>query len=342
MPTDLAQFVHATVSQPEWLAHRYDAPRDAFQMIQVDRTTRAGVPFLTDEHLGTPALRAFRRADLPARSSAPMHFVFHSAYCCSTLLARSLDVPGVATALKEPQLLNDMVGWRHRGATPAHIRPVLDQALTLLARPFEEGESVIVKPSNVVNALIGGMLSLRPQANALLLYAPLRVFVASIARKGMWGRLWVRDLLAKQLADGIVDLGFASGDYLLHTDLQAAAVGWLAQQALFTRLATAMPHRVRLLNSEVLVSQPTRSIDAVARLFELPLGEESIATIVENNFARDAKTGAAFEAGRRSQDQADGLALHRDEIEKVVVWACAVAEQAGVEVDPPAALHLSL
>ncbi|WP_298809631.1 hypothetical protein [uncultured Sphingomonas sp.] len=341
MPTDLTQFVHATMAQAEWLAHRYDAPRDAFQMIQVNRATRAAVPFLTDEHLGTPALRAFRRADLPVQPSAPMHFIFHSAYCCSTLLARSLDVPGAATALKEPQVLNDMVGWRHRGATPAHIRPVLDQALALLARPFCDGESVIVKPSNVVNALIGGMLSLRPQSRAVLLYAPLPVFVASIARKGMWGRLWVRDLLAKQLADGIIDLGFLPGDYLLHTDLQAAAVGWLAQQALFTRLATAMPNRVRLLNSEVLVSDPVRSIDAVARLFELPLGPNAIATVVKGNFARDAKTGVAFEAGRRSQDQANGLAAHQDEIEKVVAWARAVAERVGLQVDPPVALHLS-
>ncbi|MBW6522025.1 hypothetical protein KZ810_00800 [Sphingomonas sp. RHCKR47] len=342
MTTNLDQFVRSTISQAEWLVHRYDAPRDAFQMIQVDRATRAGIPFLVDEHLGTPSLRAFRRADLPACSTAPMHFIFHSAYCCSTLLARSLDVPGVATTLKEPQVLNDMVGWRHRGATPAQIRPVLDQSLALLARPFEDAESVIVKPSNVVNALIGGMLSLRTDAHALLMYAPLPVFVASIARKGMWGRLWVRDLLKKQLADGIVDLGFSPGDYLLHTDLQAAAVGWLAQQALFTRLATAMPHRVRLLSSEVLVSQPARSIDAVAKLFGLRLEEKSVAALVADNFTRDAKTGAAFEVGRRSQDQADGLALHRDEIEKVVVWAHAVAEAAGVAIAPPAALHLSL
>ena len=35
----------------------------------------------------------------------PIHFIFHTGYCCSTLLCRALDVPGVSMALKEPQIM---------------------------------------------------------------------------------------------------------------------------------------------------------------------------------------------------------------------------------------------
>src|SRR3546814_3867465 len=63
-------------------------------------------------------------------------------------------------------------------------------ALAMLARSFAPDEAVIVKPSNIFNPLARGALTLRPEARAILLYAPLRAFLLSVARKGMWCRLW--------------------------------------------------------------------------------------------------------------------------------------------------------
>ena len=118
---------------------------------------------------------------------APLHFIFHSAYCCSTVLARAVDIEGMSMGLKEPLILNDMVGWRRRGADPRRLGAMLDDVLTLLARPFAPGEAVVVKPSNVLNSLAPAMLGLRPQSNALLLYAPLPDFLRSMAQEGALG-----------------------------------------------------------------------------------------------------------------------------------------------------------
>src|SRR3546814_15717887 len=71
----------------------------------------------------------------------------------------------------------------------------------MLARSFAPDEAVIVKPSNIFNPLARGALTLRPEARAILLYAPLRAFLLSVARKGMWCRLWCRELLESYLAD---------------------------------------------------------------------------------------------------------------------------------------------
>src|SRR5437763_16680188 len=172
---------------------------------------RRSVPFLTDEHLpSAEGPLVVRRKESLAVTGTPsaIHFLFHSAYCCSTLLANAYDAEGVASSFKEPAILNDLVGWRHRGGDPARVAEVLDDSLRLLARPFDEGEASVVKPSNVVNALAPAMLAMRPQAGCVLLHAPLRVYLGSIAGKGLWGRLWVRDLLMKQLKDGLIDLGF--------------------------------------------------------------------------------------------------------------------------------------
>ena len=268
-----------------------------------------------------------------APAPAPLHFIFHSAYCCSTLMARVFDLPGISTSLKEPQILNDMVGWRHRGAEAQRLGLVLSSSLDMLARPFEPGEAVVIKPSNLVNGLAEPMLRMRPQANALLLYAPLKAFLASIARKGMWGRLWVRELLLKQLADGLIDLGFEPQDYLTQTDLQVAAVGWLAQHALFRRLAEQYPGRVRTLDSELLVARPAEAVAATADLFGLPLTGERLAQAVAAEFSRDAKDGSAFTPERRARSFEAGLDLHREKIEKVTLWAEAVAANAGVALE---------
>lgn len=322
---------------PEWLAHRYDDGHDAVQFVKADRSSRAAAPFLIDEHLDVRAPVVLRRSEAmsAAPAPAPTHFIFHSAYCCSTLLANAFDLPGISGSLKEPQLLNDLVGWRQRGGNPARVGEVLGNGLQLLARPFEPGERIVIKPSNVVNGLASAMLTLKPEAGAILLYAPLRAFLASIARKGMWGRLWVRELLSRQLVDGLVDLGFEPRDYLLHTDLQAAAVGWLAQQKLFAQLATRWPDRIRTLDSEILVARPADALAATASLFGISLSEETIAQIVSEDFSRDAKDGSSFSSGQRAADRKAGEAIHAEEIEKVSVWAESVATNAGVAMSPP-------
>jgi len=325
------------LSDAQWLAHRYVEGTDTVRFLHCSRTARSAAPFLTDEHLsGLPLADAERAAALGSTPDpATVGFVFHSAYCCSTLLANVLDIPGMASSLKEPQILNDMVGWRHRGADPSAVGQALSDCLSLLARPFQPGETVIIKPSNVANGLAGAMLTVRPHSPAIVLHAPLHVFLTSIARKGMWGRLWVRELLSRQLVDGLVDLGFEPRDYLLHTDLQAAAVGWLAQQKLFAALIEKWPDRVRSLNSETLIAHPVPAISAAAALFRLVLGDDRIAAIVASAFRRDAKSGASFEPGQREADRAAGEAVHAEEIEKVAVWAQVVADRAAVPMDLP-------
>lgn len=321
----------------EWLAHRYDERQDVVHFVNAPRALRQSIPFLTDEYLKPAAPRIVKRADAMAEAAgnSAVHFIFHSAYCCSTLLAQACDIPGVAHSLSEPQILNDMVGWRHRGGDPAAIGRMTDSALRLLARPLAAGEATVIKPSNVVNGLATALMSIRPDARAVLLHAPLRLFLGSIARKGMWGRLWVRELLSRQLAEGFVDLGFEARAYLLHTDLQAAAVGWLAQHRLFATMAQKWPDRIRTIDSETLVARPIEAMTAVAKLFDVTPGDERISAIVEEIFTRDSKSGEAFARGRRAADQAAAETLYAEEIEKVGVWAEAVAAAAGVDMRLP-------
>lgn len=329
----------AVLANPAWLAHRHIEGEDRIRFLAVPRADHRAAPFLTDEYLGAgrPAqdLPVADCLALPA-DRAP-HFVFHSAFCGSTLLLSALDQPGTAMGLSEPVLLNDVVGWRRRGAEAQAIARLADAATRLLARPFGPGEAVVVKPSNLLNPLAPLLLALRPQARAILLHAPLETFLISVVRKGLWCRLWVRELLEGLLIDRAVDLGMGGTDYFRQSDLQVAATGWLAQHALFHRLAQQHgPQRIATLDSETLTTRPAEVLAAAAAHYGLSADAAALAQMAANPaFARHSKSGAAFDAGQRAAEYAATRAAHADEIDKVVIWARAVADANGIAMDLP-------
>ncbi len=333
----------AVATDPNWLANRYDESRDEVHFVRLTREGHREVTFITDEYINAEAPRlVLGRSDVAGAAGppAPIHFIFHSAYCCSTVLARAVDIEGVSMGLKEPLILNDMVGWRRRGGGPGALAPVLDDVLTLLARPFSAGEKIVVKPSNVLNAIAPALLGLRPQANAILLYAPLPDFLRSIARKGLWGRRWVRELFIGQLRDNIVDLGLGEQNYLDLTDLQVAAAGWLAQHHVFARLVDRFgPARVRTLDSATLMARPQEAMARLSDLFGLGLDRQAVEHVLAGPaFTSHSKSNAGFGAADRLAEQRDAAHTHADEIGKVAIWAEAVAAAAGVPMELKAPL----
>jgi hypothetical protein len=331
------------LTDAEWLAHRYIESEDKVRFVRVPRERHGEVPFLTDDCLGElgPA------HDLPAAEClaqvrpGPLHFLFHSAFCGSTMLVRGFDRPGLAMGLSEPVILNDVVGFRRRGAERRAVARAADVATRLLARPFAAGEAVVVKPSNVINPLAELLLALRPDAKAVFLYAPLETFLISVARKGLGCRLWARELAEGYLADGfLVPLGLSPAEIFRQTDLQVAAVGWLAQHRHFAGLREKLGvERVQLLDSEAMTADPAAAITAVAGHYGLAVDESTAAEIAAGPaFSRHSKSGEAYSAAARTADYSAARDAYGEEIEVVLAWAEKLAETAGVALDPPGRL----
>lgn len=322
---------------PQWLAHRFDETRNEIRFVNYDRETRSSVPFLTDEYLPHVPYRAEPRAAARqlAAESAPVQFVFHSGFCCSTLFASCFDQPGLATTFSEPMILNDVVGWRKRGAAPADVGRLLEDALALLARPFEGDLAAIIKPSTIVNSLGAAMLSLRPESHAIVMYAPLEDFLASIAKKGIDGRLWVRELFLNMRREALVDaLGFNDEQYFGQTDLQIAAIAWLGQQRLFQQLAGRFQDRVRSLDSKTFLDGPRTSLEAAGRFLGLELSPAELEAAERDRLSRNSKDGKPYSRSARQAEYRAANAAYGDEIRKVAAWARAAASAAGVALEP--------
>ncbi len=329
-------------SDPEWLAHRHVESEDALRFIHVPRADRAQTAFLTDANLGERPGPHSMPVDACLRDFAKprLGWLFHSAFCGSTLLAHAFDLPGTVSSLSEPVLLNDVVGMRRRGAPGPGVARMADAALRMLGRPYPGEEAVVIKPSNVANPLAELFLALQPEASAIFLYAPLDTFLVSVARKGLGCRLWVRELLEGYLRESFVDLGFEPNDYFRQSDLQVAAVGWLAQHAFFARLSAKLgPGRVRALDSERMIAAPRETVAAAAAHFGLTVSPAAIdAVVTQGAFARHSKSGGAYSAEAREADYAAARAAYGEEIEVVRAWAEQVADRAGVALTLPHAL----
>jgi hypothetical protein len=325
------------LSDPCNYAHRYVESDDSFRFIRVEREEHGRMPFLTDDYLGERAvLGDVSAADcLDQLGQGNIGFLFHSAFCGSTMLLRALDRPGMAMGLSEPATINDIIGFRWRGADGRAVARTADAALRLLARPFGAGEAVIVKPSNIINPLSELLMAMRPEAKAVFLHAPLETFLISVVRKGLPCRLWVRELLEGYLREGFVDLGFTTEDYFRQSDLQVAAVGWLAQHAHFAKLAQKLGQgRIVTLDADIMTADPARAIAAVTQHYGLAADDAVIADIVAGPaFARHSKSGAAFTPAMRAAEYADARVAHGAEIDLVLKWAGQVAESAGVRMD---------
>ena len=328
------------IGDGRWLAHRYDETTDSIQFRFVPRDAQREMTFRTDFEIGDAPLAVYSRteglAEARSRDLPTPRMIFHSAYCCSTLLARAFDVPGVSFGLKEPQNLNDVAGLHLRGADSRLIAAVMDVALLLLARPLVADEVNVIKPSNLLNPNILLITALRPDVRGLLLHAPLDVFLASVARKEIEGRAWVRELMWRLIQFGQAErFGFTPEDLYRHTDLQVAAVGWLTQQALFAE-AAERHSGYRTLDSETLVGRRVESLRALGGLFQFGFDPEAAAS--GPAFRTHSKDRSDYSAEKRERERQRGRSLHAREIDIVLRWAEQLADHAKVPLHLPAPL----
>ncbi len=336
-----APTVRDVVSDPEWLPHTYDASGTSLTFVRVPRAARGELMFLSDEHFaGNFEKLAFPVSDLTAQAEraerVPLHFVFHTGFCCSTLLARALEVPGRSATLQEPDVLINLANRLIRSDDSAN-REKLELVLRLLERPAASGETVIVKPTNFGNRLLDIVLATRPDSRAVLLYSDVETFLRSLLKRGMFGRIFGRKLFNQLRGWSPVDLGYGPDQLLEQTDVQIAALAWLTQIQHFDAVARAFgPKRLIVLDSATLLAGPEDAIQKVQAMFGLGLDRAQVEAIASGPiFSRHSKfTDREYDADARERDHEAASEAHADELRMVVQWIEAVAGQMGLPLRP--------
>jgi len=328
------------VADPDWIPHTFDAGGTNLTFVHVPRAARADLMFLSDEHFaGNFAKAVFPAAAVEAEigdtPGAPMHFIFHTSFCCSTLLANALDVPGATSVLKEPDVLINLANRLIRSDDQAN-RQRLELVLRLLGRPFAPGDTIIVKPTNFANRLLENVLAQRPGSKAVLLHSDVETFLRSLLKRGMFGRIFGRKLFSQLRSWSPLDFGYGADELLQLTDVQTTALAWLMQIHHFDAMARAFKDRVVVLDSPALLADPAAAIDKVQTLFELGLGQSQIQAIATGPvFSKHSKfSDRDYSTHAREKEHKAATETHAEELEMVVKWIEAVASQIGAPLRP--------
>ncbi len=328
----LAVPIEQLTGDPAWLPDRLDMTGARISFAHMSRQSIAREAFLDErknESVTKNAIATLQSLEpfVEATTSAPA-FIFHTAFCCSTLLARALDVPGKTLALKEPSILRD-VSDAHRmiqsNAERAGVEQAYDIALSLISRPHHAEERTVIKPTNTANNL--APIVARSGARVLILYGDLKGFLVSVLKKGEVCKEFVRKqynifALENEGVGAIPErqaLGF--------TDLQIAALVWRHQMELFANLLAApAANNLRSLDFRRLLENPKATLAAVNAHLKLGLSEEEIAAVVNGPvFSTNAKFGdQAYDSESRARDEQALLSQHNEALTMIERWATRV------------------
>lgn len=313
-----------TVLDHTWFPDNVDFSRNIFGFVQTDRQTLSRQTFLDSRWDHTSLLRV--DSPIPVVIAATEHqprprvnFIWHTAFCCSTLLSRCLDVPGINLALKEPQILIQLAEAKRAHQLTRH-GAALDAAFKVLARPRAHDERVLLKPSNATNTLLPEALRATDGKMAFL-YSDCKSFVISIAKKGEMGRIFARKLFGLFAADGHPQAKWPPQDLFELSDLQVAALVWHMQIAQFRSASVQL--RSAALDCAAFLASPATVLASLNRFFELSLSQEKIDEIADGPLlSQNAKNQSEpFNAERRANEAAAIAKALGGELDTVVEWS---------------------
>lgn len=237
--------------------------------------------------------RLFEVADRLRPRAQPPRYIFHGAFCGSTLLARYLERPGISFSYREPAVLTTLNYQLAAADLGAFGRAVVSAAVVLLTRTPEPGEIAVIKGSDVVSASADSILAGHPGSRGVHISADLEAFViACLANDGR--RAWARGR-AELLTSWTYGRELAGAP--CRSDAEAAACVWLVHQRGAERMGL---HRLTL---EELVEHPVDVARAVARRLDLPedrIGENVERILEEPLHAKSAEPYSAVEHRARA------------------------------------------
>lgn len=275
------------------------------------------------------------------QKAGPLHFIFHTGFCCSTLLARALDIPGVSMGLKEPAVLASFADYWAHARRQVGAFEALSTALDMLSRPLSPGETQVAKPSTVVNHIIPQLLHARQDAKAILLYSSLDTFLRAIARRGVDGRMFARHMFRQFAPVNPLDTGYSEDDAVLLSDLQIAAQAWLMQVSFMEQVTKRFgASRVRVLGADTLLSSPAKALHQTGAFFNMDLTLERAQQVASSNIFREhaKELGRPFDAAAYQAQYDAAGAAHAEELMVANNWARTLAMRGNAPLALPETL----
>jgi hypothetical protein len=254
------------------------------------------------------------------RDLRPGCYIFHHAFCCSTLFARLLGRRGTAFDYREPATLTELAQIQvHDPGFLATLRGegLLDSLVALHRRTEFLGEVALVKTCDAVAGIIEPLIRRDAQAPGILLFSDLDPFVCACL-KSPERREWLRERARLVSTWQVHELARVCQPDL--SEGQAAAYVWVGHMLTFKKLWLRFPDRLRPFDADALVADPVTSACRAAEFFGF--GGDHVQQHVLAVLGRDvhAKTGLPYNAEARRTELESIRRRIRSELEEAQRW----------------------
>jgi len=290
------------LQSPDCYPEGLSLPGDLLGFCQMDHSTYRRSPFLdhrieragTDRYAMPFTLLGQINSSIPEQAT---HYIFHNAFCCSTLLTRYLEKLDVLLMLREPNILYEVLTLKRVEKTPmamplrgAAWHELYDVVCKLLARRYNSGIPTIIKPTDGCNFMMSALVARHTGNRALFLYSTLEHFMVSVLRyppRHQWIRLRAQELLLDERKKGNV----ACPDLARLTVAQLAALVWSLHTGVFVDCASNAKQSFASLCADDLATNPMAAIVALCRHFALPVSDNAVHDVVaQMEVTRNAKS----------------------------------------------------
>jgi hypothetical protein len=313
---------YTLLASADWFPERFDSASANFSFVKAEFAMIAGQRFL--DHRWDRAGLEQRSASASSllsvlpRQKPKLNFIWHTGFCCSTLLAKALNHSANNLSLCEPQILVDAADAKRAGlfARRPAFSDIPKLIFHLLAPKRSPAPAVTVKPAPAANVLLRDAATQTAGA-MLFLYSDCRSFLISTAKLGEEGRKYARRMFIALLGDGHILAQWPPRKLLSLSDLELAALVWHMQIAEFVRNWRLVQARARSLDCDAFLINPFETLSRLDEFLSLNIGSEKLAEVV---------AGPLFQQNAKDPNVSLGSGLRREQNE-------AIARQLGPDLD---------
>jgi hypothetical protein len=283
----MTKHIRELFRSPEWCPLTIDFKRRVLTLIRL-------TPGLDQEYLFL-ALHAARRrgADLrevrlddaifAAADARPtttsVHYILHTAYCCSTLLARYFELIANCIVYKEPELLAQIALAEDNSS---QWKDSLDIGIKLFSRTNLPGQRVVIKAHVPCNTLGEKLLESNENATIIFLIPRLRSFLLAVLkstdrcnRVRSWNRHVARLGCIPPQLDQVHPESLTNG--------QSAAYWWAANYFLSEGLRSGPEaKRVMALDADTIPDCPKETASIISNFCKIPLDQQQLESLASN------------------------------------------------------------
>ena len=317
--TTAAQAV-VDIADPRWFPVDLDPVTPRFAMLRIHEG-HVTEPAFMDNRLGVDFTEAVP-VPLPALPELPVPpraaWLFHTSFCCSTLLARALQDTPACMVYREPLVLRRLSDARDHGTAVAQW---MTPTTRLLFRPWREDGAVVVKPTHAALNIAADLLAATPGSRAVALLSSLDDFLVSNIKKTPETHAKVPTLVERAVAAGSLRHRLAGRAIEPPSLLAAVALQWVAQRELLVDIDAGAPGRLLFMDAARILSDLAGAARTCLDWWGLPVDLDALRARAQAVAGINAKQTTAAYSARQREDEAAQLArMFARELDEARAW----------------------